>query len=86
METVAGPRAGRRYLPGWREEVWVLAGSPSRKFHRLGQRDCEELEQSGAGAGAGLGRSLSGEAERPRCDEQERAESGRPTGWAAGCS
>ena len=85
-ETEAGrPRAARKYLPAWRVAVWGLAGSPSRKFHRL-----EELwgcgEQSGAGAGAGLEHSLSGEEELPRCDVQERAESGRPTGWAAGCS
>ena len=85
-ETEAGPREARKCLPEWRGEGWDLAGSPSRKFRRSGEQPgCGEPEQSGAGAGAGRGRSLSGE-EVPRCDEQERAGSGRPTGWAAGCS
>ena len=71
----------------WRVEEWVQAGSPSRKFHRLEeQQGCVVLEQSGVEAGAGLEHSLSGEGGRPRCDEQEMAESGHPTGWAAGCS
>ena len=72
---------------GWKVEELALAESPSRKFHRLEeQQGCVELEQSGVEAGAGLEHSLSGEGGRPRCDEQERAESGHPTGWAAGCS
>jgi len=57
METGPGARAARRCLPGWRVEVWALAGSPSRKFRRWEVRGCEDLEQSVAGAVAGLARS-----------------------------